>query len=338
MRTNSEKPWYRKVKDGWYAWVDGKQRSLGVKGKDGKKAAQDAFYRLMSADRVKPQPKAEIVVKAIVAAFLTDAVERVKPETMAVWKSALNRFAKQFGERTGSSLKPPEVEQFARRPNISNSTVNAFLTSVITCFRWAVRAGLLTANPLNGIRKPPCGSRGASAVLTDAEFVRLHIASSATFKPFLRGLWLTGCRPGELARLTVQDVDFTSGVAVLTEHKTSGKTGKPRLIFLSAEAVVLFREQAVGGDLLFRNKLGRRWTRWTMMKAIQVARKKAGLPKTIVCYSMRHSYATAALVNGVPDATVAALLGHSGTAMLHKHYSHLTSRVDVLRAAAGKVR
>src|SRR4051812_21953298 len=94
MRQNSEKPWYRKVKDGWYAWVDGRQVSLGVKGKDGKKAAQEAFYRLMSSARTKAQPKAEVAVKAIVAAFLEDAVGRVKPETMAVWKSALNRFAK----------------------------------------------------------------------------------------------------------------------------------------------------------------------------------------------------------------------------------------------------
>jgi hypothetical protein len=39
-----------------------------------------------------------------------------------------------------------------------------------------------------------------------------------------------------------------------------------------------------------------------------------------------------------PAAHVAALLGHSGTAMLHKHYSHLTARAGVLRAALGKVR
>jgi hypothetical protein len=39
-----------------------------------------------------------------------------------------------------------------------------------------------------------------------------------------------------------------------------------------------------------------------------------------------------------PEGTVAALLGHQGTAMLHKHYSHLTSKVNVLREALGKVR
>lgn len=50
------------------------------------------------------------------------------------------------------------------------------------------------------------------------------------------------------------------------------------------------------------------------------------------------AFATDALSKGVPDATVAALLGHSGTAMLHKHYSHLTSQATVLRDALSKLR
>jgi integrase len=56
------------------------------------------------------------------------------------------------------------------------------------------------------------------------------------------------------------------------------------------------------------------------------------------CYASRHSFATDALSAGVPDAHVAALLGHSGTAMLHKHYSHLTEKAQTLRLALGQVR
>ncbi len=42
--------------------------------------------------------------------------------------------------------------------------------------------------------------------------------------------------------------------------------------------------------------------------------------------------------HGVPDAQVAALMGHSGTAMLHKHYVHLGARAKALREALSKVR
>ena len=70
---------------------------------------------------------------------------------------------------------------------------------------------------------------------------------------------------------------------------------------------------------------------------MDAARTKAGLPHAIA-YGMRHSFATDALTNGVPDATVAALLGHTNTGMLHKHYSHLTAQAGVLRNAASMVR
>jgi site-specific recombinase XerD len=88
---------------------------------------------------------------------------------------------------------------------------------------------------------------------------------------------------------------------------------------------------------LFRNSHGGEWTGWAVVKAMEAARERAGLPHAI-SYGLRHSFATDALSNGVPDATVAALFGHSNTAMLHKHYSHLTSRSDVLRQAAAVVR
>jgi integrase len=64
--------------------------------------------------------------------------------------------------------------------------------------------------------------------------------------------------------------------------------------------------------------------------------RKAGVKA--IAYGYRHTFATDALANGVPDAQVAALLGHSGTTMLHRHYSHLTEKANVLREAAAKVR
>jgi len=76
---------------------------------------------------------------------------------------------------------------------------------------------------------------------------------------------------------------------------------------------------------------------WAVVKAMQAARERAGLPGK-VAYGLCHTFATDALANGVPDAQVAELLGHSGTAMLHRHYAHLTARARALRDALGRVR
>jgi integrase len=99
-----------------------------------------------------------------------------------------------------------------------------------------------------------------------------------------------------------------------------------------------FRSIAGSGDgPLFTNQRGNAWRKETLYDAIKKARTKANVPHAI-CYGIRHTWATTALANGVPDALVSALMGHQGTAMLHRHYSHLTSRMDVLKEAAKQVR
>jgi integrase len=210
---------------------------------------------------------------------------------------------------------------------------------VATLFRWGVRSRLVPFDAVAGVRRPPKASRGAKAVLTAEQAGRLLAAASPAFRVLLRILWLTGARPGEVARLTAADVDVVNCVAVLAEHKTAEKTGRTRVIHLPAEAVsVLGRlAEAYPTGPLLRNSRGGAWTGWAVVKAMEAAREKAGLPDAIA-YSMRHTLATDALVKGVPDAHVAELLGHAGTAMLHRHYAHLGAKARVLRQALGSVR
>jgi integrase len=70
---------------------------------------------------------------------------------------------------------------------------------------------------------------------------------------------------------------------------------------------------------------------------VRKVRKKLGI-RGAIPYAYRHGFATDALAHGVPDAQVAELLGHSGTAMLHRHYAHLGARAKALRDALGRVR
>src|SRR5262249_12381382 len=124
----------------------------------------------------------------------------------------------------------------------------------------------------------------------------------------------------------------------LRDHKTVHK-GKVRVIFLPGDIVDLLRRQMERfptGPLL-RSRCGRPWTGDSVKKAMQATRERAGLPGKIA-YGYRHSFATDALASGVPDAQVAELLGHSGTAQLHRNYSHLSARTQVLRSALQRVR
>src|SRR5262249_49351759 len=88
---------------------------------------------------------------------------------------------------------------------------------------------------------------------------------------------------------------------------------------------------------IFHNSKGRPWTRNSLRCRFRTLRKKFPQLAGVVCYTMRHSFATDALERGLTDATVAELMGHAGTQTLHRHYNKLAQKVDHLRAEAAKL-
>jgi integrase len=205
-------------------------------------------------------------------------------------------------------------------------------------YRWAVRHRLIGSSPVEGVRKPVRASRGTKAVITEAEHRKLLAVADGMFGDYLTLLWHTGARPGEVAGLTAEQVKAsTDGIIPLVNHKLAHK-GKARFLILSGEAwaVAKRRAEAVGSGLLFVGRLGPLTPKAVCSKMDRLC-EKAGI-RRLMAYGYRHTFATDALVRGLPDATVAALLGHGSTAMLHRHYSHLTAQAQAMREALVRVR
>jgi integrase len=348
------KPWFRSSKGAWYVKVQGKQTALGVRGEANEAEAVKAWHRLLGGlplacggetpleSHRKPRqahetPQAVPTVAEVLSAFLSDAESRVQPITLAFYRRFLLPFSERHGTKKAEALTPTVAEAYSRKPTWSSSTRNDCLGTLATAFRWAERSRLLVRSPLAGLKLPPKESQGAEAVVSEGDYAKMMTATKGDFKALLRFLWLTGCRPSEATGLTVEAVDWTSACVVLKRHKTAHK-GKARVIYLSAEALAVVEAQRKrhGAGLLFRNANGRAWGRKVLAHKMWRLQRKLGIRAT--AYGFRHTFASEALSNGVPDAHVAELLGHAGTAMLHKHYAHLGAKARALREALGKVR
>ena len=72
----------------------------------------------------------------------------------------------------------------------------------------------------------------------------------------------------------------------------------------------------------------------TVSKAFSRARDRAGMPRTYVFHSLRHTHATWCLANGVDLKTLADRLGHSNEATTLKLYAHLLPGRDQAAAQA----
>ena len=129
----------------------------------------------------------------------------------------------------------------------------------------------------------------------------------------------TGCRAGELT--SARRSAFDARTATLN---VTGKTGG-RSIPLATSAVALFarlaRDKLPTAFLLTRDD-GKPWAHSDWDGLVKEAAATAGLPKETCLYTLRHSFITQALLDGMSTLEVAKMVGTS-LAMIEKHYGHL---------------
>lgn len=335
----SSRPWYRKSRGQWYSTVQGTQFPLGVFDPENREAAVAALQTLLAGLSPPPtKPSGEGVVgpdlticAAVDAFTATDRFGRLAEATRRGYRYYLGVFVRAFGTRQVRTLTAAELETDAARPTWGDDTRRNYLCAAELALKAAGWAGK--------VEKPARGSAGSGVVIPEAVYHMAVGAATGDLRPLLILLWNTGCRPSEATGLTAEVVDWDGWTARLTKHKTRRKTGKIRLIVFNATAMAVLREQREkygGTGLLFRSKTGTRFGCKALTKRVWAIGKKIGKP--ITAYGCRHTYATDALAGGCPDTHVAALLGHAGTAMLHKHYSHVGENARVLKDAAARVR
>jgi integrase len=116
----------------------------------------------------------------------------------------------------------------------------------------------------------------------------------------------------------------------------TGKTGT-RAIPLTPAAVTLFARLAkdkMPSAFLFMRDDGKAWAlahkKWD--EFVRDAAARAGLPLGTCLYTLRHSFITQALLDGVSTLEVAKIVGTSLT-MIEKHYGHLVQNTARERLA-----
>jgi integrase len=173
--------------------------------------------------------------------------------------------------------------------------------------------------------------------LSLAEGRRLINACDSDFRKLVRAALQSGCRYGELARLTV--ADFNDDVGTLAINVT--KTGKPRHVVLTDEGVAFFRQLCAGraGDQLILPKSdGSPWQKSHQARPMKEACENAKIKPAVNFHALRHTWASLSAMAGVPLLVVAKNMGHSDTRMVEKHYGHLAPSyiADAIRAGAPK--
>ena len=331
------KPWYRKDRDAWYVNVQGKR----IKLVDGKANRNEAYRRFLAIDpKEQKATTAKVTGQEVCALFLQHANANLKSSTYAWHKHILDAFSQTVKKLDGNGVQPKDVTRHLDAHSTwGKTTRHNVVASIKRAWKWAKDEGHITVNPLADLKKPRAERREENP--DDSEVATFIATAKPDFRVFLDFLYHTGCRPGEARIIEKRHVDLVNREIRfrIGEDKTSGKTGRHRVIHLNDQATKiiegLIRPGIVGP--LFRNSRGRPWTSDALSCAVRRIRLLTGLDGRTVCYALRHQYITDALARGVPIATVAEMTGTSPE-MIAKVYSHLSDKKVLLLAAANQVR
>lgn len=140
-------------------------------------------------------------------------------------------------------------------------------------------------------------------------------------------LFGSGLRVGELVKIKVRDLDFDS----LTVRITNAKQNRDRITVFSEGMVESLKELAqdrAPKDYLFKTMNGDMYTRRTVQAIFNRAFEASGIQKKASCHTLRHSFATALLGNGIDIRSIKDLLGHKSvkTTMIYLHVTEKTAK------------
>jgi integrase/recombinase XerD len=173
----------------------------------------------------------------------------------------------------------------------------------------------------NGIPLPKKDKR-LPEVLTKDE-VRNLIDSTDTIKSrlILSLLYSTGLRVSEIVNLKVEDLNLGEK----TGWVRKGKGSKDRLLMMSeslAEEIKDYLASRKENKYIFSKE--KPLTTRNIQKIIQGTRKRAGINKKVTPHTLRHSFATHLLEQGIDIRVIQEMLGHSSLSTTQV-YTHVSS-------------
>src|SRR5262245_32652351 len=267
-----------------------------------------------------------MVIGELVPAFVGWCARHRSPATVAFYRTRLQKFCKKYNDRALGTLTLLEIDEHLADvgTGMSDSTRHHDAMALERLQAFALEHKLLDKPVFGRLEKPRVAQR--DRIPTADETAAILANAAPAFRVIYLALRQCGARPGELCRATIADIDRTSRVIVLREHKTARKTGKPRRIPIGQKLGELLR-QAIGdrqAGPIFLSPAGKAWTVPNLSRSYSRLRDLAKLPRDLVLYLARHECGTKICrEKGIEYAR--RLLGHANISTTQR-YMHLDDR------------
>lgn len=300
------------------------------------RAAVDAYIEFLAAKRKSADFSRYAAYAFILPVLGETEVEALTKDQIESWHHDLAKAGARIRVKKGEEQRFKEIADLEEHQRRRKSSANRILTVLKAALNrtWRDRKVLTDAawravEPFKGV------DAARVRYLELAEATRLLNASKQDFSRLARGGLESGARYGELIRLRVTDFSHNSGTVAIRKSKSS----KSRHIHLTEDGVSFFRSITAGRsgtEFMFLKDNGEPWKKDHQKDPMREACEGAQIVPPMGFHGLRHTWASHAVMNGVPLMVVAKNMGHSDTRMVEKHYGHLAPSyvADAIRAGA----
>ncbi|MCX7787022.1 MAG: tyrosine recombinase XerD, partial [Spirochaetes bacterium] len=264
--------------------------------------------------------------------------KNLSPGTVVTYQRELRRFFHFLSEKGVAigTVDPALISQYLvhrqEEGKITERTVCRVLSTLRGMFRFLVREGTISKNPMNALRTPKVSKR-IPEVFSLPQVDRILQSMDTKSPEGLRDralfevIYSCGLRVSEASTLTLESLYLREGVL-----KVTGKGGKDRIVPVGGEAeywlkqylelsrpILLRRKGGRSTSRIFLNRFGQPLGRKGIWKRFKYYVRLSGLEGKV--HELRHSFATHLLQGGANLREVQELLGHAdiSTTQIYTH-------------------
>src|SRR5690606_33134327 len=248
--------------------------------------------------------------------------KRYSENTIGTYLSFVRQFFKKYPDRSWDAITKDLISHYNYEEFIAKRKAYGTQNQWINAIKIYLKVHGLDHDGLQNIERPH-KSHYLPDVLTPEEVKAIfRLTINLKHRTLLMLIYSCGLRIGEALELKPDDIQSKEGLIYIR----GGKGQKDRRVPLSDRILQELRQyyqRYQPSEYLFEGQKGGKYSNSSAAQVLKRAVQKAGISKSVTLHTLRHSYATHLINNGVNIQYLQEILGHKSpkTTMIYTHLS-----------------
>jgi site-specific recombinase XerD len=249
---------------------------------------------------------------------------RYSENTVKTYEGMFEEFINYYHKYDINKIEEPQIISFLRYLVMERKVSTSYQNQSINAIKFYYEKVLGGQRKFYFIDRPK-KEQALPTVLNEDEVIRLFKAiDNIKHKCMLMLAYSAGLRLGEILRLRLVDIDRER--MQIRVEQSKGK--KDRYTKLSSRFLMIYDqyiEKYKPADFVFEGAAGAQYSSSSLQTIMKAATLKAGILKPATMHTLRHTFATHCLENGVDLRYIQSMLGHESSKTT-EIYTHITTK------------